>query len=512
MDFSEFIVVEAAFDTFFIDTEGTAQNMVNLIVDGADQPFISDAYPGRFNYGEALQKSFLFYEAQRSGPLPSTNRIDWRGDSAINDGADAGVDLSGGYYDAGDYVKFGFPMASAMTLLSWGVDEYRSAYDSIGQLDEALTAIRWGTDYILKAHITDGTETQGFWGQVGDGDIDHSYWGPAETMTMARPAFKVDRQNPGSDLAAEAAAALAAASIVFRTTDTAYADKLLDHAEQLYEFADTYRGRYSDSITNAESFYKSWNGYYDELAWGAAWLYEATEDAQYLQQAESIYQAYLDELDPGGTLSWDDKSYGAAILLTQQTGALRYRQDVEAWLNAWVNGTDGIQITDGGLRWMAEWGSLRYAANTAFMAGLYADTVNDPNGAYSELAANTVDYILGDNPGNFSYVVGFGDNFPLRPHHRGAHGGDWSNFTDASPNAHILYGALVGGLTSPSDDSYQDQRDDFVGNEVSLDYNAGFTGALARRIQIEAGMPLTDQALTNLPGISAETIARSAPL
>ena len=69
---------------------------------------------GDFNYGEALQKSFLFYEAQRAGDLPVDNRIDWRGDSTLNDGADVGLDLSGGYFDAGDHVKFVFPMASSM--------------------------------------------------------------------------------------------------------------------------------------------------------------------------------------------------------------------------------------------------------------------------------------------------------------------------------------------------------------------------------------------------------------
>ncbi|HBL58344.1 MAG TPA: cellulase, partial [Cyanobacteria bacterium UBA8803] len=110
---------------------------------------------GAFNYGEALQKSIIFYEAQRSGDLPSTNRIPWRGDSALRDGADVGRDLSGGYYDAGDHVKFGFPMAGAMTLLSWGAIEYRNAYQQSGQLPYMLDAIKWGTDYILKAHVTD---------------------------------------------------------------------------------------------------------------------------------------------------------------------------------------------------------------------------------------------------------------------------------------------------------------------------------------------------------------------
>jgi endoglucanase len=47
----------------------------------------------------ALKKSILFYEAQRSGKLPTSNRIDWRGDTFLNDGSDVGVDLSGGYFD-----------------------------------------------------------------------------------------------------------------------------------------------------------------------------------------------------------------------------------------------------------------------------------------------------------------------------------------------------------------------------------------------------------------------------
>ena len=54
---------------------------------------------GNFNYSEVLHLSLLFYEAQRSGRLPITNRIPWRGDSLLSDKGDAGEDLSGGYYD-----------------------------------------------------------------------------------------------------------------------------------------------------------------------------------------------------------------------------------------------------------------------------------------------------------------------------------------------------------------------------------------------------------------------------
>jgi endoglucanase len=76
---------------------------------------------GPYNYGEALQKSVLFYELQRSGDLPEKVRCNWRGDSGLNDGKDAGLDLTGGLYDAGDHVKFNLPMAYTASMLSWSV-------------------------------------------------------------------------------------------------------------------------------------------------------------------------------------------------------------------------------------------------------------------------------------------------------------------------------------------------------------------------------------------------------
>ncbi|MDJ0732670.1 MAG: glycoside hydrolase family 9 protein [Nostocaceae cyanobacterium] len=484
-----------------IDSQGVA-TIINDDSNNNDVP-----QQGSFNYGEALQKSFLFYEAQRSGELPDDNRIEWRGDSALNDRADSDrpdvdvdVDLSGGYYDAGDGVKFGFPMAAAMTMLSWGVVEYRDAYEQSGQLDEALEAIKWGTDYILKAHITDENGTKEFWGQVGDGNADHAYWGPPEEMTMDRPAFKIDRENPGSDLAGEAAAALAAASIIFRSTDSAYADTLLQNAQQLYEFADTYRGKYSVSIPNAAGFYNSWSGYNDELAWGATWLYKATGDQSYLTKAQNYYQG----VGQGETHSWDDKDPGIAVLLAQETDdGSQYRDDVENWLDSWSNPNSGsITYTNGGLAWASQWGSLRYSANTAFLAGVYSDRVTDYQGRYSNFANSQINYMLGDNPRNFSYMVGFGNDYPLRPHHRAAHGGDWSNFNDSTPNNNILYGALVGGPASADDYDYVDDRTDYIRNEVALDYNAGFTGALVRMYDQFGGNPLSEAELNSLPGIT----------
>ena len=69
--------------------------------------------------------------------------------------------------------------------------------------------------------------------QVGDGDTDHYCWQRPEDMTTSRQAYKVDRDHPGSDVAGETAAAMAAASIVFRDANPHYAHLLLHHAQQV---------------------------------------------------------------------------------------------------------------------------------------------------------------------------------------------------------------------------------------------------------------------------------------
>lgn len=145
------------------------------------------------------------------------------------------VDLVGGYYDSGDHVKFGFPMAYAVTMMSWSVLEFEKEMVAADNLQRALDAIRWGTNYFIKAH----TEPNGLWVQVGDGESDHLCWQRAEDMTTPRTAFKIDRNRPGSDVAGETAAALAAAAKAFRPYDSMYADLLLLHAKQVTSTART---------------------------------------------------------------------------------------------------------------------------------------------------------------------------------------------------------------------------------------------------------------------------------
>jgi len=450
----------------------------------ADQP--------KFNYAEALQKSVYFYECQRSGKLPPDNRVPWRGDSGLRDGADQGVDLTGGWYDAGDHVKFGLPMASSATMLAWGVIENRPGFAKARQLDHAHANLRWVCDYLLKCHTAENE----FWGQVGQGSVDHAWWGPPEKMTMRRQAFKISADRPGSDLAAEAAAALAASSIVFRSVDNDYSATLLEHAKQLFAFAEKHQGKYSDSISDARNHYKS-NGFVDELMWGAVWLYGATRDKTYLAKAEAYFERAARE--SGGSVyrwthSWDDKAYGSYALLARTTRKPQYHLAAQQYLNFWSVGHQGqrIHYTRGGLAWLDRWGSLRYAANTAFIAFSYSDAIADTalKKRYHDFAVSQIDYMLGDNPRRRSFVVGFGNNPPPNPHHRSAHGSTTNDIRTPAENRHVLYGALVGG--PGRDDQYKGDRNDYAANEVACDYNAAFTGALARMVEEFGGTPLKE--------------------
>lgn len=72
------------------------------------------------------------------------------------------MDLTGGYHDAGDNVKFGLPLGFTLTTLSWSVVEFGDRMQKVGELGNVLNALRWGTDYLLKISKVDNE----LWAQV----------------------------------------------------------------------------------------------------------------------------------------------------------------------------------------------------------------------------------------------------------------------------------------------------------------------------------------------------------
>ncbi|XP_073306220.1 endoglucanase 1-like [Primulina huaijiensis] len=457
------------------------------------------------DYSEALEKSILFFEGQRSGRLTSNQRLTWRGDSGLSDGSTNHADLVGGYYDAGDNVKFGLPMAFTTTLLAWSVIEF--GYSMQNQLENAKEAVRWGTDYLLKA----ATATPAtLYVQVGDPNMDHRCWERPEDMDTPRNVYKVSPQNPGSDVAAETAAALAAASIVFKDSDPPYSKKLLNTAMKLFDFADSYKGAYSDSLGSVVCpFYCSYSGYHDELLWGASWIHRASENASYLAYIQSN-GVTLGADEDDYSFSWDDKRAGTKVLLSKAFLELNvqefqlYKVHSDNYICSLIPGSPNFQAqyTPGGLFYKGSESNLQYVTTSSFLILTYAKYLNSNGGVITcgistitsenlvALAKKQVDYILGENPSKMSYMVGFGQRYPLRIHHRGsslpsvhdhsAHIGCGDGFQylySSSPNPNVLVGAIIGGPDNR--DNFWNDRNNYQQSEPATYINAPFVGVLA---------------------------------
>ena len=431
-------------------------------------------------YAKVLPLALKFYEAQRAtGPFST---VSWREAGGLSDGDDVDRDLTGGWFDAGDHVKFNLPMSYSATMLNWGMLAFPNGYNSTGKLTYGKEQVKYALDYFIQAYNEganpDSASDDKVYYQVGNGGEDHSFWGPPQLMTMDRPTFTCDANNRCSEVAGGMAAAMASGAILFQE-DSTYSATLLDKAKKIYRYAEEYQG--NNGYTAANGFYSSYSGYNDELAWGAIWLYKATNDTTYLNKAKNYVAKASDARY--WSQNWDNVSNGVYLLLTQITGESSYKNSIETHLNYWQN---GINKTSGGLAFLDQWGSLRYSSTASFMALLYANGLSDGQQKTKliSFAKGQIDYILGDNPRNSSYVVGYGTNPPINPHHRASHNSQTNNINSPVNNEFILEGALVGGPKSANDFDYADDRSDYKANEVATDYNAGFTGALAGMLEL----------------------------
>ncbi|KAL6180743.1 hypothetical protein ACLB2K_047403 [Fragaria x ananassa] len=502
------------------------------------------AKPPPDNYTVALHKALMFFNAQKSGKLPKHNNVSWRGNSCLKDGEPGTMfrDLVGGYYDAGDAIKFNFPQSFAMTMLSWSVIEYSAKYEAAGELAHVKELIKWGADYFLKTFNNTADTIDQIVSQVGSGDTskgsttpnDHYCWTRPEDIDYDRPVTKC---SSCGDLASEMAAALAAASIVFKD-NKAYSQKLVHGAKTLFSFGrERGRGLYSAAATEASLFYNS-TSYWDEYVWGAAWMYYATGNNSYLTLATHPTLAKHAGAFWGGpdygVFSWDNKLAGAQVLLSRLRLFLSPGYPYEEILRTYHNQTSIVMCsylpiftsfnrTKGGLIQLNHGRPqpLQYVVNAAFLATLFSDYLDaaDTPGWYCgpnfystdvlrDFAKFQIDYILGKNPAKMSYIVGFGNHYPKRVHHRAASipknkikynckgGWKWRDSTKANPN--IIEGAMVAGPDKR--DGFRDVRSNYNYTEPTLAGNAGLVAALvglsgdkSTGIQLGYQSPITNQ-------------------
>ncbi len=439
------------------------------------------------NYAEALQKSLFFYECQQAGPLPEWNRVEWRADSTMID------EIKGGWYDAGDHVKFNMPMAYTASVLAWGLYQYPDGIESCGEMQNYVNNLEFVMDYFVDCDLGDEIVFQ-----VGNGTIDHTWWGPVEMyqygMEDSGTSYEEARQTYKASEGCSAvfggmAAALASGYCALDgRIDEGKRAEYLEHAENIFKIAATNPGNDTYNDSNASGFYRS-SHFYDELFYAANWLYIATGDKAYLDKATS-YIPNLDKelgqdvLKYTWCMCWDDVMQGAMLLYAINSGDQTYVNHVKKHVEYLTHDTDKV---NGKLAYISNWGCARYATAAGFIAAVASDTVlaDTDTSAYEQFYEDQINYVLGDNPEGQSFVVGYGDKPAHNAHHRTAHGSWKNDIYMPEQNRHILYGALAGGPNQ--DGSYEDDRNNYINNEVATDYNAGFTGLLCKMIDKYGG-------------------------
>jgi endoglucanase len=499
----------------------------------------------------ALQESLYFYDAQKSGPARSDadQPLSWRADDdptdscvplqpmvnnvgtnlsasfiaankSVLDPKNTGcLNLSGGFHDAGDTVKFGLPQTYAASVLGWGMYEFPQAYTATGSWNHAMDEMKWFSDYFLRSTFLNSSgQVVAFAYQVGNGSVDHSYWGPSELESPTqypRPAWLATTATPAADMTASAAAALAVESILTKSSNPTYSAQCLQYAQALYAFSVANPGTgYSGGFYNS-------SGYVDKEAWAATWLYIATGTASFLNSIVSTnsagtYTGYIGSIVQNTTnqwqntwvMNWDTRWGGVFSLLdplVQGNSAVpAVVQSLVHYVNKWqvqywshvphdnTSDTNFIATTPAGFSYLTNWGSARYNTAAQLEALVYRKNFpTDPDSVlFSNWSMGQMNYLMGDNPANWSYIVGFGSTTPgvgpevggsataaSHPHQGGAQGSLTNNQSVPLSDNHILWGALVGGPSST--DQPDDVTTDFVLNEVAVDYNAAFVGALA---------------------------------
>ena len=480
----------------------------------------------KYNYAKALQLSMYFYDANKCGPGVSEGELSWRGDCHTEDmkislkprdeqgygtnlsaefisanldvldpDGDGHVDLSGGFHDAGDHVNFGLPQSYSASTLGWGYYEFRDSYVSIGEQDHIEDILRWFNDFFLRCTFRDSDgKVVAFAYQVGDGTTDHNYWGPPELQTTPRPAFFATSETPASDQCAGAAASLAINYLNFKDTDPEYAETCLETALALYEFAKENRG-----LGFSGGFYNS-SYDEDEMSWAAVWLNIATGDYTYIDEIISVdssgtYTGYLKKIISTKentwqniwVHSWDTVWGGVFAKLAPITDDPEhwyfFRWNIEYWSGVpHEDPNDGtfLAASPAGYRMLTTWGSARYNMAAQMCALVY--NKYKPNQDFVDWCKGQTDYLLGDNPMDTCYLVGYAENSAVNPHHRASHGSTTNSMLIPETQRHVLWGALVGGPDET--DFHRDDITDYIYNEVAIDYNAGCVGAFAGLYEI----------------------------
>jgi hypothetical protein len=472
------------------------------------------------DYASALQASLYLYDANYCGTdVGEKSGLTWRDDCHTYDSEilvdGVPTDLTGGFHDAGDHVKFGLPAAYSAYTLGLAYEHFSDAFDSTKQTAHLQDITDHFAEYFRKCIIynEDGT-VKTFVYQVGTGGPDHNYWGPPEDQPIdtGRIAYWTTEKNICADILG---ATIAALGINYQNFGN---EADLKAAQDLYAYLNSFRdiivSDLSDDTDDLEvvskvSEYTRWedstpanqNHPFDYISLASVTMkavdsansatYDSLDNPSNAMLIDEIYKGYY-------PANWD----GVHAFYNLKAGNLNS-------VTSYVLDQLGVsQEYTSDFHSTQKWGNARLNASLQF-TGLIADKMSGGATTYGEWARGQMDYLFGKNPQNQAYVVGYNYNpdvtYVLYPHHRAADGGTvspgaWNeNWYDTNADGtwtpksglnivqneekYVLIGALSGG---PEDASglFIDSMNNYIGNEVAIDYQAAFVGALAGLFEV----------------------------
>jgi endoglucanase len=442
------------------------------------------AYYYRSRSGIELLKQYAGDSwARAAGHLSDNHVTCYKGkDTSGKDwpGCDYYLDVSGGWYDAGDYGKYVVNGGiSVWTLLN----EYEHSPKAFGDgtldipenangVPDILDEARWELKFMLGMQVPAGEELAGMvHHKMHDDQWSNMPSMPVETATN-RFLFP-----PSTAATLNVAAVGAQCSRIWKTIDPAFSAQCLTAAETAWAAAVANPQMYAVSFAAGGGDYAD-TAVDDEFYWAAAELYVTT--------GKDVYKDYLlasPDWAGAAVPDWGNTEALGTISLSLIPNNLpgdKVKECRDAILKTADQRMD--VIAGSGYREPLAtfvWGSNAEALNAAMIMGLAYQYSGNQD--YLDGVIETMDYLLGRNPLNISYVTGYGTTSAQHPHHR-----FWanqpSNGYPAPPPGVVVGGpngnpsdtvAQGAGLTgNPPAKSYIDNIGSFSTNEVTINWNA----------------------------------------
>lgn len=451
-----------------------------LIVDEEESPPFEI---GNEIYSELKYDALRYFYHNRSGieiKMPYAQKEKWTrpaghatSDKSVPCGEGTGceysLDVSGGWYDAGDHGKYVVNGGISVWTLMNQYERFKSrgnlAPYADGTMDipeskngvpDILDEARWEVEFLLKMQVPEGKPKAGM--------VHHKMHDTAWSALGIAPhdAEKAMKRNlrPVSTAATLNLAATAAqAARVFKQYDPAFSAKCLNAAEAAWAAAKQNPAIFADPTDSQNG-----GGPYsddkvaDEFYWAAAELFITTKKPTY--KAELTKSPFWNQMstadgDIPTAMTWGMTDALGTISLALVPGALPGQEQAERQKQVIAAADKYLKLVSAqgykmpfsaGESGKYPWGSNSFLLNNMMILGLAHDFTKKDE--YLQGMVLGMDYLLGRNAMAQSYVSGYGENPLSNPHHRfWAHQYD-PKFPSAPP------GAVSGGPNSSLQDPY----------------------------------------------------------